>query len=80
MSLPDVTDDSRTCALNLEWCQYPYQSRNHRLTSSLKHLYCALNMSKYLKALSVEKSSNCTSNRGDTSTMASMNSCINSSI
>ena len=73
-------DDSQTCALNLGWHQYPFQSGVDQLTSSLKHLYCFLNISRYRKALSVEKSSNWTSNRGDTSAIASMNSRMNSSI
>lgn len=51
-----------------------------RLTSSLKQRYFSRKRSRYLNALSVEKSSNCTSRLGKTSFMASMNSSMNSSI
>jgi hypothetical protein len=53
---------------------------NKKLTSSLKQRYFCRNISRYLNALSVEKSSNWTRSCGKTSLMASMNSFMNSSI
>ena len=78
----DRIQDQQTCALDL--CIIPIRwsqaGRDIKHTSSLKHRYCERNLSRYLNALSVEKSSNCTSNWGKTSDIASMNSSMNSSI
>lgn len=60
--------------------QYHAKKTQDRLTSSLNTRYLDLNMSRYRKALSVEKSSNCTKSRGNTSFIESTNSCIKPSI
>jgi len=74
-----------TCPLYLvtqEMSETRLMPNEHRIdfTSSLKTRYLDLNMSRYRKALSVEKSSNCTKSWGNTSFTESTNSCIKASI